>query len=150
MKPVPEKIEMASRTKLAADATHDRLGQPLSPQQIQGRKRAIKKRGKRTVGYGAEYYAYLKSAMWRATKVRYLKSGLPNECFGCQLPFENSFEFHHRTYKNLGNERLLDIVPVCRSCHVAIHESARERGLDLWEATSSHRRGIRRRCSASA
>lgn len=28
---------------------------------------------------------------------------------------------HHRTYKNLGNERLMDLVPMCQECHDIIH-----------------------------
>jgi len=80
--------------------------------------------GKRTVKRGAEYYAYLRSDAWYEVKLRYLQSKLPKNCYICAAPWSNAFVFHHRTYKNLGCERLMDIVPVCRPCHDIVHASA--------------------------
>lgn len=96
--------------------------------------------GKRTVKRGAEYYAYLRSDAWYEVKLRYLQSKLPKNCYICAAPWSNAFVFHHRTYKNLGCERLMDIVPVCRPCHDIVHASARTLRLSLWQATNLHRR----------
>jgi 5-methylcytosine-specific restriction endonuclease McrA len=95
--------------------------------------------GKRTIGKGAEYYEYLRSDAWKQVRLRFLKSKLPKDCFVCHLPWCNSFVFHHRTYKNLGCERLMDIVPVCRPCHDKIH-ALQHGGMDLWAATMKARR----------
>lgn len=96
---------------------------------------------KRTVGRGAEYYEYLQSDAWRETRIRYLKSRLPKECFVCRKPWENAFVFHHRTYKNLGCERLMDIVPMCRPCHELLHETKPNRpAKGLWGLTTQLRR----------
>jgi len=50
---------------------------------------------------------------------------------------------HHRTYKNLGAERLMDLVPLCAGCHAEVHRLHadlvwRRRG--LWAATKRVRR----------
>jgi len=70
----------------------------------------------------AGYYEYIRSDAWRAVRRRYLQSKLPKHCAVCLKPWENSFVFHHKTYKNLGCERLMDIAPVCRPCHELIHK----------------------------
>lgn len=72
---------------------------------------------KRTVARGAEYYAYLRSDEWRDVKARYMASRLPKECYVCRSQWNRNFHFHHRTYKNLGAERLMDIVPAMLYFH---------------------------------
>jgi hypothetical protein len=86
-----------------------------------------------------DYYQYIRSDAWRAVKIRYLKSALPNDCFVCRKPWSNAFHFHHRSYERLGREWLTDIVPVCRPCHALIHRIVDEIGMNLWEATSAAR-----------
>lgn len=71
----------------------------------------------------ASYGEYLGSPLWAQAKLRYRESGLPRECLGCG---SLSFQFHHRTYRRLGKERPTDFVPVCGSCHEAIHVYERE------------------------
>lgn len=90
--------------------------------------------GRRTVPWQA-YGEYINSPDWRATRQRYLDSKLPKECFGCFAPWQSGFHFHHRTYKNLGAEKLSDIVPMCPGCHAMVHTLQRQKGLDLWTAT---------------
>lgn len=86
------------------------------------------------------YRDYMLSPEWKAVKLRYLRSHLPKDCFVCRAPYENSFHFHHRTYKNFGRERLLDIVPVCQRCHRLIHQLVRQTGKHIWQVTTKLRR----------
>ena len=81
-------------------------------------------------------------------KRRYLQSNLSKHCYVCATPWESSFVFHHRTYKNLGCERLLDIVPVCRPCHDEVHDRV-NKGAQLWRATTALRRTRRSKPKAA-
>lgn len=93
-----------------------------------------------------DYRSYIVSAEWRAVKDRYLKSNLPKDCYCCgKLYGTYSIEFHHRTYKRLGCERLIDIVPVCRNCHQLTHDLKLSKKLNLWAATNKAKRKTRRR-----
>jgi predicted HNH restriction endonuclease len=51
---------------------------------------------------------------------------------------------HHRTYKNLGNERLNDLVPLCPDCHDRVHalhrSDPRWKRAGLWAATKAARK----------
>jgi hypothetical protein len=92
-----------------------------------------------------EYYSYIQSSEWKSIKLKYLRSNLPKDCFGCNKEYGTyQIEFHHRTYKRLGCERLMDIVPVCRQCHQAIHDLS-ENDISLWAATSKLKRKHKRR-----
>jgi predicted HNH restriction endonuclease len=56
---------------------------------------------------------------------------------------------HHRTYKNLGVERLMDLVPVCPDCHELIHaifdaDRPRWEREGLWYATKKARTLVRK------
>lgn len=99
--------------------------------------------GRRTVGR-AEYRSYIQSAAWRRTRDRYWASKLPTDCYCCGTQRRPGFHLHHRTYKNLGDERLMDLVPVCPSCHDEIHalyDSGPEwKRKGLWYATQRVRK----------
>lgn len=96
-----------------------------------------------------DYHEYLKSPEWRAVRQKYLDSRLSSDCQGCGASWRPDFEFHHRTYKNLGRERLMDLVPLCRSCHQAVHDlfnsDQKWKNKGLWYATREvTRRRVRR------
>lgn len=99
--------------------------------------------GRRTV-LRTEYRTYIQSSAWRRTRERYWASKLPQDCYCCGMPRRAGFHLHHRTYKNLGNERLMDLVPVCQRCHEEIHalhrsdSSWQRRG--LWAVTQRVRK----------
>lgn len=86
------------------------------------------------------YNEYLESDHWKELKKRYWASKSPKYCIVCKkidfVPI-----FHHRTYKNLGNERLMDLVLVCRDCHRIIHDnfnknfSVKPRSTNIWKTT---------------
>lgn len=94
-----------------------------------------------------EYQDYITSAAWRRVRERYWVSKLPQECYCCGCPRHPGMHLHHRTYKNFGHERLMDLVPVCSDCHAEIHRLARLplwRRRGLWFATK-HVRKMRQR-----
>lgn len=95
------------------------------------------------------YYDYLKSPKWKSTKIRYLKSKMPKCCGVCGAEWNNSMVFHHKTYKRLGDEKLMDIVPLCRPCHQAVHDfheqvlaklGKKRRNAGLWGCVTAVRR----------
>ena len=70
--------------------------------------------------YRVDYKTYLKSMAWKKKKNDWIDSGRPLECWACGklMPANRSgFNFHHRTYKNLGHERLDDLVLLCMADH---------------------------------
>jgi 5-methylcytosine-specific restriction endonuclease McrA len=92
---------------------------------------------------GLRYADHLRSPEWRATRERYWRSKLPKACYVCGRPKHRGMHLHHRTYKNLGAERLMDLVPVCFGCHEEIHEYQRATGMDLWKAKRRARKAHR-------
>lgn len=95
-------------------------------------------RGNATVDR-SDYNAYIRSSAWRAVRKRYIASKLPKICAGCKTPWGAGDHLHHRTYKNLGNERLMDLVPLCQPCHVKVHalydSDPKYRRKGLWYTT---------------
>jgi 5-methylcytosine-specific restriction endonuclease McrA len=104
--------------------------------------------GNRTVSRSG-YRTYIQSPKWRATRQRYFDSGMPQECYVCGTPRRPGMHLHHRTYKNLGAERLMDLVPVCPDCHELIHaifdaDRPRWEREGLWYATKKARTLVRK------
>ncbi len=62
---------------------------------------------------------YWSSELWRKTKKRYRRSDYPQRCLICG---SSDFDLHHRSYARLGEEKLFDLVPLCRWHHDQIHE----------------------------
>ena len=88
----------------------------------------------------AGYREYIQSEAWQEVRRRFWASRLPKECYVCGSG-EGPKDLHHRTYKNLGSERLMDLVPLCRRCHVEVHAlHDRKPRLSLWGATGALRR----------
>lgn len=67
-----------------------------------------------------DYAAYLRSDHWADVKRRYRASKLPQHCVICKS--DGPVEFHHRTYRRITQERLQDLVPLCRECHQWAHD----------------------------
>lgn len=95
--------------------------------------------GSRTVAR-AEYRDYIRSPAWAEVRRRYWASKLPQACYCCDRT-DVPLDLHHRTYKNLGNERLMDLIPLCRPCHEAAHTLVGEVGWEkLWWAAKKVRK----------
>lgn len=96
------------------------------------------------------YREYIQSEAWQEQRRRLAASGRRRDCYGCGRA-DGPKDVHHRTYDNLGNERLRDLVFLCRACHDRVHELHRNTpGLSLWEATKAVRRELHPTHSAKA
>ena len=67
-----------------------------------------------------EYKVYLKSPNWQRKRKEILKRD-DNRCICGGL----ATLVHHKTYKNVGQEQLSDLVALCESCHAGYHPSGR-------------------------
>ena len=108
----------------------------LSKRQAKLLKRSLQDLGYRTYG------EYLVSDLFYSVKERFRASNLPQSCRVCHAP---NVDLHHKTYARLGNEKLDDLIPLCRDHHDELHE----RGMDLWRGPKllrgEEREAIRRR-----
>lgn len=59
---------------------------------------------------------YLKSDEWKS-----LRSTIMNSKPDCQCCFKEACDVHHMVYRNFVDTKILDLLPVCRSCHNLIH-----------------------------
>ena len=76
-----------------------------------------------------DYKTYLKSNAWKIKKNQWVESGRPLECWACGKPMprnRSGFNFHHRTYENLGNEKLDDLVLLCMKDHKLLSQEWEE------------------------
>lgn len=67
------------------------------------------------------YPKYLKTRHWKQKRIEFFNSKYSTgHCVFCK---NKKVQLHHKTYKNIGNEKLKDLVEVCRRHHKAIHEN---------------------------
>lgn len=62
---------------------------------------------------------YMRSPEWDIIRTA-VKNRDNNQCVVCSS--NKRLEAHHITYKRLGNEKLSDLITLCRNCHQAIHD----------------------------
>lgn len=74
----------------------------------------------RDLGFAC-YADYLNSEHWLLVRREYMASDLPQKC-KCGA---NRHAFHHLTYERLGSERLTDLIPVCKRCHLELEGKGR-------------------------
>lgn len=90
------------------------------------------------------YAEYLKSEHWRDLRKRKLASKMKYRCYGCGV--NEGLELHHKTYKRMGQEWLMDVIWLCRGCHQNVHTYEREhrgdRRVNLWQASKNIARRI--------
>lgn len=65
----------------------------------------------------SKYKAYLKSDKWEALRNEVLE----RDDYTCQECGERAWQVHHKTYANIFNEPLSDLLAVCALCHRKIH-----------------------------
>lgn len=90
------------------------------------------------------YRTYIQSDEWRARKAAWPggAKAVRGKCFCCRA--EGRLEFHHLSYRNLGDERNHQLKPLCRSCHQGVHDYAKESGRGLYTATWAYRKIVQR------
>ena len=70
-----------------------------------------------------QYLIYLKSNEWKRKKEYFRESKLYKN--GCHICSSLPVDIHHKSYKRFKNERLSDLVALCRSCHNDVHNMVR-------------------------
>lgn len=66
------------------------------------------------------YNGYLDSKHWQKLRKEVWASGVRKECHICKT--KRNLLLHHRTYTNLGHERLgRDVILLCKFCHIDVH-----------------------------
>jgi hypothetical protein len=102
------------------------------------------KRNKRLRELGfSSYSEYLKSDTWKTNKKRLLSSKRFREK-KCFCGSTKSVCIHHITYKNIGNEKVQDVIPVCKFHHEMIHNYEKEKDCSIRKATHTVRNAILR------
>lgn len=73
-----------------------------------------------------DYKEYLQSPQWKAiSKLAIQKAG-----FRCQLcNREGKLNVHHKTYENIFNEEMEDLIVLCEICHTRFHKTDELLGL---------------------
>tara|TARA_R110002049_G_C9025379_1_gene551637 strand:- start:404 stop:994 length:591 start_codon:yes stop_codon:yes gene_type:complete len=78
----------------------------------------LKKEHSRYNSRQAKYHRYLQTKEWKTIRNKVLK----RDNSICKICNENKADdVHHKTYENVFNEKLEDLVSVCRKCHSEIH-----------------------------
>jgi 5-methylcytosine-specific restriction endonuclease McrA len=78
------------------------------------------------------YTDYIKSARWKRKRQDALRY-YGRKCQACHKR-PKVLHVHHRSYRNLGNEKMADLCPLCVSCHKRItiyHRQNRRRGIEF-------------------
>lgn len=78
------------------------------------------------------YRDYLQSNHWQIFRKRFysskyfksksIRGGINGKCICCQQE-NKKMDLHHLTYRRIGDEKISDIVPVCRECHSKTHDN---------------------------
>ena len=66
----------------------------------------------------AKYHRYLETKEWKTIRDKVLKRD-DSLCKICNV--KKADDVHHLTYENVFNEKLEDLISVCRKCHSEIH-----------------------------
>jgi hypothetical protein len=80
------------------------------------------------------YAEYISSDRWRDRRAERLEKDA-RRCQGCGS--EDGLHVHHRTYERLGCELPGDIITVCETCHVFIHQEQARTGKPLDAVTDT-------------
>lgn len=70
------------------------------------------------------YQRYLRSLRWKRKRDAVVKRD-GGRCRICNA--EGPLEVHHRTYKDLGHEKMADLISLCPDCHEIHHKAAKLR-----------------------
>jgi 5-methylcytosine-specific restriction endonuclease McrA len=68
------------------------------------------------------YKIYLQTAHWQKTRKRKLSQAK----YRCQVCYsQKKLHVHHRTYKRIGKEWLIDLTVLCEDCHDLFHKHSK-------------------------
>lgn len=77
------------------------------------------------------YHEYLRCDHWIAFRNAYFQSH-DKTCWHCHSNYKTCL--HHITYDRIGAETDNDVIPLCRHCHIRVHDLIKERKAWLNEA----------------
>ena len=66
-----------------------------------------------------KYIEYLKTDSWKQKRLRVLERS-NGFCEGCLV--KKATQVHHKTYRNVGDEFLFQLVAICNDCHEKFHD----------------------------
>lgn len=70
------------------------------------------------------YNDYLRTRHWRKIRIKTAEKN-NYHCELCEKEVKVGFHIHHKTYRNLGNENLEDLMFLCENCHQNLHSILR-------------------------
>ena len=73
-----------------------------------------------------QYSEYLKSPKWKTIRNKVMIRD-NHTCQGCLAV--RAEEVHHKTYANVGNELMYQLISLCRKCHKTAHDKKNRGGL---------------------
>jgi hypothetical protein len=82
--------------------------------------------------YRQAYDDYMASARWRSRREAYY-ARYPRVCRACET--NKNIHLHHHTYARMGHEHDDDLIPLCETCHMQVHEFHRRTDHSLTAAT---------------
>jgi uncharacterized protein YlaI len=74
------------------------------------------------------YVEYLKTEHWQKQRQEAIEFW-GKRCMICDS--QEALNVHHRTYKSLGNESILDLVVLCSDCHALFHNKLKSDTEDI-------------------
>ena len=94
----------------------------------------------------SEYEGYLRSEHWQDVRRRYWNSKLHDGCcYVCGS--DKNLNLHHKSYKRLGNEKLNDLIYLCKPCHTRAHlmlQMSKSQNTNLWNIARKLRKQYER------
>lgn len=86
------------------------------------------------------YADYLQSEHWRKIKDWFYHTRARKHCYICRN--RDRLNLHHKTYKNLGKEKWIDLVYLCERCHHYCHKLIRAENIkgSIWGVTKHIRK----------
>ncbi len=73
------------------------------------------------MAYSIEYLTYLKSKKWQQIRQLKLKLAKYRCAYNKRRNCQGYLQVHHLHYRNLGNERLGDLMVLCKYHHAKVH-----------------------------
>lgn len=67
------------------------------------------------------YQQYLLSDTWKFKRARVLQRD-DHQCQACCSA--KAVEVHHKSYQNIGDEPLFELISVCKECHLQLHQKS--------------------------
>lgn len=122
------------KAKLLLERSEKKLAKQIAILDAAGLAQAIKKKAKPKRYYKhGDYVKYIGSPAWDARKRAYYANHHAI-CRTCGAD-EKEIHLHHRTYARLFDEADADLMPLCKTCHTALHLVHKTLAMTVEEAT---------------